>query len=277
MAADAAVSGGWTAPRQVVTSLLGDDSCGVASEVRIPTPNSMHPLQRNGVGAREGVEANGTQSILEPRRQANVWYRLPAEPIGIFIGGMRSSDDQLVVGWGRGDESDVRRIGGGVVELPRPKGRNRESDWSFVTDESFPARPPGAEYVLLAPRRKRAYVSRMTTSDPVVFRTAQLSTLLRDERVRPAIDPFYFEATPCAKLPILSHGVADAPQLMVEWIWGPNLVSRSSPFAGIADAYTTFGVPVEFQGRTEDTIVVHWAVDDVRESIAPPTRRTWAE
>jgi hypothetical protein len=276
MAADAAVSDGWTAPGQLVSGLSGSGSCGVADDVSIPFPASMRSLQPRSKSARQ-PEDDELARILQARQRSNIWYRLPADPIGIFVGGRRSADDEIEVAWGRRTERGVQPFGGGVVAWPAPRGRNRGSDWSFLSEEAFPERPPGADSVLIASRRSGGRPSRVTTSAPVTFRRAQLSALLTDKRVQPAVDPFYFEAMPCARLPTLAYGLADPPQLFVEWIWGPNLFARSSPFGGAADTFLTFSVPVERQGRSEDAIVVHWAVSDPRESVAPASRRAWLE
>jgi hypothetical protein len=111
---------------------------------------------------------------------------------------------------------------------------------------------------------------------PVAFRPSRLDTLLVRSNA-PVVDPFLFEATPCAPLPGLVYGLAEAPRLLVEWYWGQNFAGTTSPFRGTDDVFETIGVPVELAGRPDERIIVAWALPDPREALAPPTRRTWLE
>ena len=93
-----------------------------------------------------------------------------------------------------------------------------------------------------------------------------------DDATVALVDPFVFEATPCARLPAIAHGVAQPPNLIVEWPRGPNFANYSSPFRGVVDALDTVSVPMEGLAGGGG-LVVHWVVTDPRDAVAPVSQR----
>jgi hypothetical protein len=88
------------------------------------------------------------------------------------------------------------------------------------------------------------------------------------------IDPFLFEAMPCARLPALTYGVAPAPDLFIEWHWGPDFTSNTSPFQGVQDVYDVVRIPVEGWRTDQRLIEIHSVVTDHADSLAAATRKS---
>jgi len=106
---------------------------------------------------------------------------------------------------------------------------------------------------------------------PVSFTSAPLNALLVDRRNAAVVDPFVFAATPCAPLPRLARGGVAAPHLLVESLYGPNLIARTSPFRGIDDLFVTFIAPVQRAHPHSADILVGWALPDPRYALWPST------
>jgi hypothetical protein len=269
--AEAAVTNGWTATRQALSSVVpGDDSCGIADDLSIPTLGSMTALAPVATtdGRVNEVRAADTRALLASRPNSDKWYRLPSGEIGVFLSANHSSSDNIVVTWGRLESGTMRRLENGAIAVPTARHATK---WTFVDERSFPRRPRGANVISIAlggdGQRPTTVVTR-----PVSFHRERLSRLLSNGKNVPLVDPFLFEATPCAPLPILAHGVAEPPNLIVEWPWGPNFANFSSPFRGVVDVYNTVSVPIEGAGRGSG-YVVHWAVTDPRDAVAPVAAR----
>jgi hypothetical protein len=259
---DAAVADGWTAPRQALSSLVpGDQSCGIADDLTIPTLRSMASL--SPVGDKDEARRSGARTLLARRPSSDRWYTLPSGEIGLFLGENHSSSEDLVVTWGRLGSRTIKRLGSGVVAVPSARQATR---WTFVDERAFPRRPPGADTISIDlgddGRQPATFLTR-----PVSFRRETLSRLLSDSNNVPLVDPFVFEATPCASLPVLARGIAQPPNLIVEWPWGPNFANYSSPFRGVVDVYNTVSVPMDGAGEGGG-FVVHWVVTDPRDALA---------
>ena len=52
------------------------------------------------------------------------------------------------------------------------------------------------------------------------------------------------------------------PHLLVESLYGPNLIARTSPFRGIDDLFVTFIAPVQRAHPSTPDILVGWALPD---------------
>jgi hypothetical protein len=268
---EAAVTNGWTATRQALSSVVpGDESCGIADDLTIPTLSSMTTLSpvAETDGRVNAARGAGARTLLARRPNSDRWYRLPSGEIGVFLSGNHSLADDLVVTWGRLASGTIQRLGTGSIAVPMARHATK---WTFVTERSFPRRPVGADLVSITPRSDGPRPTTMLTR-PVSFERERLSRLFSDGQNVPLVDPFVFEATPCASLPLLAHGRAQPPNLIVEWPWGPNFANYSSPFRGVVDVYNTVSVPMEGAGG-DGGFVVHWAVTDPRDAVADVSAR----
>ena len=274
--AAAVVTDGWTATRQALASIApGDTSCGVGDDLRIPTLNSMTPLLPVG-GVLNGrtidSRGQGTRDLLSRRPTSDHWYRLrrPVAPIGFFVSSRRRPSDHVVVAWGRLGHGGVETLRTGIVDLPTARHATR---WTFVLARSFPKRPRNANAISIAVRRQDARTSTTAVTRPMSFHWTRLSRVLTDDATVALVDPFVFEATPCARLPAIAHGVAQAPNLIVEWPRGPNFANYSSPFRGVVDALDTVSVPMEGLAGGGG-LVVHWVIAHPRDAVAPMSQRS---
>ncbi len=89
LAGTAAADSTWSVPRQITSSIApGDRSCGIADDLAVPTPESIHALAvlRGPSGAREELAAR-RPGLLDLGKGTRAWYRLPAQTIGVFVDG----------------------------------------------------------------------------------------------------------------------------------------------------------------------------------------------
>jgi hypothetical protein len=175
-----------------------------------------------------------------------------------------------VVAWGRLGHGGVETLRTGIVDLPTARHATR---WTFVLARSFPKRPRNANAISIAVRRQDARTSTTAVTRPMSFHWTRLSRVLTDDATVALVDPFVFEATPCARLPAIAHGVAQAPNLIVEWPRGPNFANYSSPFRGVVDALDTVSVPMEGLAGGGG-LVVHWVITHPRDAVAPMSQRS---
>ena len=139
--AAAAFSDGWTAARQVALSVSGGKTCGITDGVQLPDAHSLERLEPWPGQATVKADRRAIASTRGSR-----WYRLPAEDVGVFIKG-DWEHQQLVVSWGQTDEGRIRAVGSGDADLRRAQVGAIAASWWFVTEASFPARPPDADAV----------------------------------------------------------------------------------------------------------------------------------
>ena len=103
LAGTAAADSTWSVPRQITSSIApGDRSCGIADDLAVPTPESIHALAvlRGPGGAREELAAR-RPGLLDLGKGTRAWYRLPAQTIGVFVDGAWGPVGELTVDWGR--------------------------------------------------------------------------------------------------------------------------------------------------------------------------------
>lgn len=270
LTADAAATTGWTAPRQALGSLVGRDGCGVADGLVIPAASSVRALERVG-RARE--RASTVAAVQSPAsRSAPTWYRIPAGPIGMFVDLDDRHRDELVASWGRVAADGVQRLSTGAVVMPSRDAGTGRSGWAFVANASFPQRPHGADAVLIHARGRPG----QPLSQPVAYHAEPMARALLESGTHALVDPFLFEATPCARPPVLRYGVAQTPSLLFEWHWGPSHDALTSPFLATGDLFWVVRVPIEDWAGDRQQVRVEWALVDPRDAIASPARRVLA-
>jgi hypothetical protein len=238
-AAEAATTNGWSTFRQSLASVARRDHCGLASNILVPTIGSMRPLTPIDVGEPKPQLASDSlrqRALLAPRPASERIYWLSSRAIGVFVRGDHAPKARLWVVWGRVDDAGFHVQRSGSVQLPSPAG-GYATEWTLITERLMPPRPRGANAVLLDAVRKKGEPTRALLTRPVAFESRRLDDLLANG-THAVVDPFLFEATPCAPLPQLVYGVADPPTLLLEWHWGPDFASLTSPFRGVVDAFT---------------------------------------
>jgi hypothetical protein len=270
LAAAAVSSGEWTAARQVGLSLTGHETCGIADNVRIPNAPSLDRLQPLGQPATVRADPRAIVSTRGSR-----WYRVRDRPIGVFIRGDWDRQ-RLVVSWGRKDGTHVRAIATGPADLSRAQVGAIGASWWFVTEASFPERPPGADVVRTAVTNQGSG-SDGDTSQPYSYKTRALSGTVGRDQLKTLSSPYLFEALPCATLPQLELGVAEPPDLLIDG-GPPPLTIATSPFRGITDLFTVWKAPVESQSDGGspypwEGVSAYWVIRDPRDAIAPAMRR----
>ena len=192
MAADAAVSEGWTAPRQAIASLVPrNDSCGIADDAAIPTPDSIRPLVPIGE-TRRATGGNPLLALLADARPRVGWYRVGGDPVGVFVRGV-SPADELVVRWGRSVSGSVQSLGGGRVLAARlrrsrahghgrsfPKARSPGGRREPTPCSSQRSAPPAGRLRWKSPHPRRSRASRFGCCSPTERRPS--STLSSSRR-----------------------------------------------------------------------------------------------
>jgi hypothetical protein len=268
LTADAAMSDGWTAARQVLSSVTGEDTCGVMDDMQIPDAHSLNLLDPWS-GRRTTVQSD-ERTIAST--SGSRWYRVPHEHVGIFIRG-NWNHQQLLVSWGRVEGDRVHIVSSGVADLSRAQVGAIAASWWFVSEVSFPARPSEAAVVRISRTRTSSPAGRL--SQPFSYHARDVRALL--EHVKTLSSPYLFEALPCATLPRLTLGVAEPPNLLIDR-GPPPLTNITSPFIGLTDMFTVWKAPLESQSVQGSyyvwrTVAAYWVATDPRDAIAPATRR----
>jgi hypothetical protein len=275
-AADTAATSGWTAARQAAASLAGRDACGVASDLVVAAPSGARLAAREAASpSRRLSSVVGTPAEVSPARLdaagATRWFAVGRAPIGLFIGGVWSPRQELLVSWGRRGASGVERIGVGEADLRQSTEGPDFAHWRFVTEPSFPARPMAANMVRFRLGRPTGRSSARITS-PTTSVEMPLSRVLARTGTRSLVSPFLFEAMPCAKLPSLAYGVATPPKVMVEYDPGPPLTAPTSPFVGLSEVFDVDRLPVS-SPVDRGALFVYRVRPDPRDAVAPATER----
>jgi cell wall arabinan synthesis protein len=270
LAAAAASSDEWTAARQLALSVTGRDTCGIADDVQIPDARSLERLEP---WARPATVRADQRAIASTR--GSRWYVVPDQLVGLFVRGDWDRQ-QLVVSWGKSNGKHVRVIASGPADLSRAQVGAINATWWFVTETSFPARPPGADLVRASVTSQSATSSR-EVSQPYSYEIRPLSGMVGRDQLTTLSSPYLFEALPCATLPKLERGVAEPPNLLIDG-GPPPLTIAASPFLGVTDMFTVWKAPVESpSGRRSiypwEKVVAYWVTSDPRDEVVPATRR----
>ena len=270
LATDTATSDGWTAARQVMSSLTGRDTCGLMDEFEIADAPSLRQLEPWPGQAAAGASQ---RTIASTRRDR--WYRAGREKVGVYIRG-NWKNQRLIVSWGRSDGNRVHAVVSGAAVLDRAQIGAIPASWWFVDELSFPARPADVDVVRISGARANR-TSTAKVSEPFSYETAGLRELLERRDVTTLSSPYLFEALPCATLPRLELGVAQPPNLLLDR-GPPPLTNVSSPFIGLTDMYTVWKAPLESQVSRGSyyvwgTVTTYWVVPDPRDAIARAIRR----
>jgi hypothetical protein len=86
------------------------------------------------------------------------------------------------------------------------------------------------------------------------------------------VSPYLFEAFPCAKLPALKFGAAEAPSLLVDWVAGPTLTHTTGPFVGLPNIFDLVRVPVIARDVAREEVQVYFVHTDPQDVLAPIER-----
>ena len=119
--------------------------------------------------------------------------------------------------------------------------------WWFLSESTFPGRPPGADVV------RTSVVTESSTSpgevsQPFSYETRELGAMVGLSRLKTLSSPYLFEALPCTTLPRLELGVAEPPNLLLDG-GPPPLTIDTSPFRGVTDMFTVWKAPVESESH----------------------------
>jgi hypothetical protein len=269
LAAAASTSDEWTAAGQVLAAVGRGGTCGIADGGRTPDARSLTRLEPWPGAATPRSDERAIASTSESR-----WYRVPREGIGVFIKG-DWDHERLVVSWGKSSGDRARVLASGPADLTRAQVGAIPASWWFVSETSFPGRPPEADLVRISDA-PRGPGSRGRVSQPFSYEARGLSALINGAGIKTLSSPYLFEALPCARLPRLELGVAEPPNLLIDG-GPPPLTIVTSPFIGITDMYTVWKTPVVSRsGRGTsypwDTVSAYWVVADPRDAIAPAVR-----
>ena len=269
LAANAASSDGWTAARQVALSVTGRDTCGIADDVQIPDSRSVERLEPWPRPMTVRADQRTIASTTGSR-----WYQVPDERVGTFIRG-DWNNQRLVVSWGRRDGERVRVIVSRAADLRHTQTGAIGPSWWFVSETSFPERPPDADVVRTSVVTESS-MSPGEVSQPFSYETRELGAMVGVSRLKTLSSPYLFEALPCATLPRLELGVAEPPNLLLDG-GPPPLTIDTSPFLGVTDMFTVWKAPVESESNGSsypwERVTAYWVVRDPRDAIAPVTRR----
>jgi hypothetical protein len=105
--------------------------------------------------------------------------------------------------------------------------------------------------------------SAIAVATPVTYRPQTLSQALRESDATALVSPAFLTYMPCAELPTLGGGLAEAPTyVLFTRIWvEPNLPVgyKTSPFRGATDVYTLERVSTAGSIVTDRLLI--WRVD----------------
>jgi hypothetical protein len=271
LAADSAATNGWTTPRQAMSSLLGRDACGVASDLDVAIPARARiattdaPTPGRQVTAA-GVAQESNAPVVLDAAGTTRWYEVGKAPIGLFIGGTWGPRQSLFVMWGRRNASGVQRLRSGHADLRRSTEGPDFARWRFVNESSFPTRPSDANAVRFRLGRTSHHSSARITS-PTTSVHLPLSRLLGRTNGRSLVSPFLFQAMPCAALPALAEGLAEPPDFLVDFDPAPPLTAPTSPFVGLLEIFDLERLPVRSH-VDRGSLFVYRVRTDSRDAVA---------
>jgi hypothetical protein len=272
--ADTAATHGWTAARQAAGSLVGGDACGVASDLVAATPTEetgLEPVVASGTRqvSSIGVAQERRQPVELDRTGSTPWYAIRNQPVGVFVGGTWQPHDRLVVAWGRSEGQRVVQLRTGAADLLQSTEGPEVARWRFADESTFPARPMTADRVRFQVTSPNP-ASNLQVTPPTGALSQPLERLV-DRSARTLVSPFLFEAMPCATLPALSYGVAETPQMLVDWVPVPSLTNPTSPWAGLPEVFELVRIPVT-SPVDRGPIFVYTVRVDPRDAVAPARR-----
>lgn len=266
-ALDAVITNGWTASRQAASSLVGRDACGIASDLVVPDPDTMEPLRST---TSPGIPLAERRQVA--LTQTPEWFRLTRDPVGVFVAARWTVGSGVRVTWGRQTARGIRSLASGLADTRQASAGLVLSERRFVSQSSFPERPRTADVIRLRLERGGDQAARIWP--PVAYRTRGVADFVTSARIRELVSPFLYEAVPCAATPALALGVAEAPNLLIDWSfdsWTP-LGNYTSPFVGVPDMLDVSRLPIERWKDGRSDIQIHWIEPDERDALVPPTR-----
>ena len=223
--------------------------------------------------ARGRRQSRADQRAIASTRGSR-WYRVPDERVGIFIRG-DWNHQRLVVSWGKSDGERVRVIASRTADLSRAQVGAIGASWWFVTESSFPARPPDADAVRTSVMTESS-TSPGEVSQPFSYETRELSAMVGLSRLKTLSSPYLFEALPCATLPRLELGVAEPPNLLIDGGPPPLTIDNEPLPRDHRHVHRLEGarwIGSDGSPYPWEKVNAYWVVRDPRDAIAPATRR----
>jgi arabinosyltransferase C len=293
LATDAARSE-WSLARQNLASIRGDAGCGLADALQVPRWDSMRPMpvrvspadRLPPAGSIPPAPVSGLDAYpLRPSRGEHVttpWFDVNSGGmLGLFLFGHRNVSDKLTIEWGATRHGRVESVGSDRIAADPTVTAAGVSPWLFLPADALPRRPKAAGLVRAALLSSGDSSSALAVATPVTYRTQALSHALSQSGVTALISPAFRMYMPCAELPRLGDGLAEAPNyVLFTRIWiEPNLPVgyKTSPFRGVADLHTLDRVSTA--GSIVNDRLLIWRVDTRRpggtllEPSPPITRR----
>ena len=280
--ADAALSSGWTLPRQVASSLLGRRTCGLADDTSIPVFGSMAALTRapaippgplgpgSGGPAGTRVFASGVTPKSE-KRVSSGWYLAPEDgrAVGFFVSGRPDPRRSVVtVVWGATRQERVIPLASGRAHVFVDDDYSWFTpDWALVGPAEMPRRPTGANALSISVRAAVDPGASTKISSPVAYSSELLSRVLENKHDRSIISPMILPTIPCATLPSVALGVGEPAARVVDNM-GNNwmLPAVWSPFAGLVDLDETVRYPLD---GFDSISVIEFLRDDQADAVLP--------
>jgi hypothetical protein len=288
-AVDGALAGDWASARQSVMTLAGRPTCGLADALVVAEPGSATPVPRIG-SVPPGLVAPDAPAppvagvdvlawTTRPDRSSppgSPWYRVPSSgrPVGVYVAGTWRRSDRLVVTWGRtagGAAPVALATAPAGVAYPRRTGQNA-AVWRFIGRSSLPPRPRGANLLSFHVASARPDTYRRFVSGPVLYTQVRLSTPVAHASTVTLVSPFVLPMVPCARLPVVSSGVGEPPNLLVDWNYPPAMTQADGPFAAVPDLYQVRRLPLTDSEDPPDNVSLYEVAVDRRDAVAPASR-----
>lgn len=249
LAIDTARADGWTLGRQNLSALSGDQRCGLANDLILPTLTSARALPSSTAPQPSPVPSwLPTAPILDvprfvlspgPPQAATPWFKVSAEqPLGVFVSGVPATTDQLLLDWGRLTERGVEQLSADEF-TPTLRYLPGTAPWRFLTREDLPPLDPNATHARISFRTTGTPRSALAVTPLMSYEAQTLASVLDKARWNVLVYPELLPYFPCARLPILEDGVVDVPSYAVLTMDPFALFNRDlgSPFVGLRDMY----------------------------------------
>jgi hypothetical protein len=204
------------------------------------------------------------------------WFSLPSSrELGVFVAGDPGGSDTWALEWGQIRDGEIEPLGLDEVVIP-PRDVGSNPTWHFLTSNDLPSPRDRADAVRLVFQGDQVPGPAFASTAPISYARTRLATMLDEGEPIAYISPNVAMYFPCAELPHLDDGVAQAPNLLVVWHEADSPLDYTlSPFAGVLDLYELVRIPpVDASGPPFAEVAI-LAVDRriPGARIAPPDRQ----
>jgi hypothetical protein len=266
LVADSVKTDSWTLARQNVDTLRGHAGCGLAGEARLQVTSSMRTLRIVPSTAAvtpvprwvPPAPADGLPRFSfgrVGRSASSPWFELPtSQPVGLFVAGTTRETDSLGLEWGRRRGRRVERLGRDQVPMAAlAEAQAGVASWRFLDARQLPTRDPGAEVVRLTLESTSARSPTAAVTAPVTYTDETLLRRLERKATPTLVLPNLVTYIPCATLPRIHDGIAEAPGAIVGFQHAYPVGNGSSAFEGVLDLHRVDRLPVtdSHGGQTE--------------------------